>query len=68
MYMKQHIHIFAYFLALLNEIQWLVAAADECLTVETVQGLDLDAFISKPWYGTFYQTRLVPDLSSRSLS
>mmetsp|Transcript_8316 Transcript_8316/g.13154 ORF Transcript_8316/g.13154 Transcript_8316/m.13154 type:complete len:172 (-) Transcript_8316:1057-1572(-) len=26
-------------------------AADECLTVETVQDFDLQTYISKPWYG-----------------
>lgn len=30
-----------------------LSAAQECLTVDTVQDLDLDAFISKPWYGMY---------------
>lgn len=41
-----------------------VEAADKCLKVETVQELDLDAFISKPWYGTLqnilYDTFMTP--------
>jgi hypothetical protein len=49
--MNQHISFFAC-LALFIQTQISVEAADKCLKVETVQDLDLDAFISKPWYGT----------------
>ena len=44
---------FSFFLwALVASSQLSAFAAQECLTVDTVQDLDLDAFISKPWYGT----------------
>jgi hypothetical protein len=51
MYKKQHFSIFAC-VAMITQVYLSAAASDVCLTVETVQGLDLDSFISKPWYGT----------------